>query len=133
MFIHQLDVATAFLNGHLDEKIYLSQPEGFSIPRKEHLICKLKQSLCDFKQSPKHWNVAKNEFLKSTLFVQSSADQCIYIREEDNIKELIAVNMDDLVIATDTKVSMVLRDSKQMILVSFIIVLVLANAMKEIL
>ncbi|KAG3056696.1 hypothetical protein PI125_g25513 [Phytophthora idaei] len=39
--IHQMDVKTALLNGFLEEEIYMAQPEGFKIPGKEHLVCKL--------------------------------------------------------------------------------------------
>ena len=43
--IHQMDVKTAFLNGYLDEEIYMEQPEGFVKPGQEHLVCKLLKSL----------------------------------------------------------------------------------------
>ncbi len=40
-----MDVVTAFLNEHLDEEIYMEQPEGFVKPGEEHLVCKLKRSI----------------------------------------------------------------------------------------
>ena len=43
MIIHQMDVVTAFLNGTVDEDIYMKQPEGYVQPGKEHLVCKLKK------------------------------------------------------------------------------------------
>ena len=43
--IHQMDVKTAFLNGDLEEKIYMEQPEGFVVPGKENKVCKLVKSL----------------------------------------------------------------------------------------
>ncbi|CAB3995164.1 Retrovirus-related Pol poly from transposon TNT 1-94 [Paramuricea clavata] len=51
MFIHQMDVVTAFLNGTLDEDIYMEQPEGYVVPGKENLVCHLKKSLYGLKQS----------------------------------------------------------------------------------
>jgi hypothetical protein len=42
--IHQMDVKTAFLNGELEEDIYMDQPQGFVQDGKEHLVCKLKKS-----------------------------------------------------------------------------------------
>ena len=53
--IHQMDVKTAFLNGDLEEEIYMAQPEGFTEPGKEHLVCKLHKSLYSLKQSPRAW------------------------------------------------------------------------------
>ena len=41
--LHQMDVKIAFLNGDIEEKIYMDQPEGFSMEGKDHMVCKLKK------------------------------------------------------------------------------------------
>ena len=50
-----MDVKTAFLNGDLDEEIYMVQPEGFVVPGQENKVCKLRKSLYGLKQAPKKW------------------------------------------------------------------------------
>ena len=51
--IHQMDVKTAFLNGELEEEIYMEQPEGFIVLGKAKKVCRLVKSLYGLKQSPK--------------------------------------------------------------------------------
>ena len=53
--LEQLDVKTAFLHGDLDEEIYMTQPEDFSTPGQEYLVCHLKKSLYGLKQTPRQW------------------------------------------------------------------------------
>jgi histone deacetylase 1/2 len=68
MKIHQMDVKIAFLNGDLEEEIYMEQPEGFT-QGGTHLVCKLHNFLYDLKQFPRAWNQKLNALLKSIKFV----------------------------------------------------------------
>ena len=43
--LHHVDVTTAFLNGVLEEEVYMQQPKGFMKPGEEHLVCKLNKSI----------------------------------------------------------------------------------------
>ena len=54
--IHQNDVKTTFLNGDLEEEIYMDQLEGFVKPRQESKVCKLTKFLYGLKQAPKQWH-----------------------------------------------------------------------------
>jgi hypothetical protein len=51
--IHQMDIKKAFLNGDLNEEVYMEQPEGFVINGLENKVYKLAKSLYDLKQAPK--------------------------------------------------------------------------------
>ena len=51
--VHQMDVKTTFLNGDLEEEIYMEQPEGFIVPKQKKKVCKLVKSLYGLKQAPK--------------------------------------------------------------------------------
>ena len=72
--MHQLDVTTAFLNGELEEDVYVKQPKGFVVEGQEHLVCKLKRSLYGLKQSPKCWNLTLHTQLMEMGFKQTSSD-----------------------------------------------------------
>jgi hypothetical protein len=71
MEIHLMDVKIAFLNGKLEEEIYMEQPQGFVHQGGEHLVCKLHKSLYGLKQSPRAWNQKLDAFLKSIEFMKS--------------------------------------------------------------
>ena len=111
MHIHQMDVVTAFLNGNLDEEIFMKQPEGFVKKGQEKLVCKLKKALYGLKQAPRCWNVVIDDFLKSLEFSRSAADQCVYIRDRNAVKTIIAIYVDDLVIMCDDEQELI--DVKQ--------------------
>jgi len=53
LIIHQMDVKTTFLNGELDEEIYMDQPEGFIVDGQENKVCRLLKSLYGLKQAHK--------------------------------------------------------------------------------
>ncbi len=107
MLIHQMDVVTAFLNGTLDEEIYMQQPEGYVEPGKEELVCRLKKSLYGLKQSPRCWNNAFKEFMLSLGFVQSDADLCVFIRVLNDKLAIVTVHVDDLILLTETEEEMI--------------------------
>ena len=62
--IWQMDVKTAFLNGHLSEDVYMVQPEGFVNPKYPNKVCKLKKSIYGLKQASRTWNHRFNEEIK---------------------------------------------------------------------
>ena len=53
LLVHQMDIKIAFLNGELDEEIYMDQPDGFIANGQEGNVCKLLKSLYGLKQAPK--------------------------------------------------------------------------------
>ena len=99
--LHQVDVTTAFLNGELEEEVYMQQPKGFSREGEEHLVCKLKKSIYGLKQSPRCWNTALEKQLKEMGFIQSTSDPCIYV-DAGGDTFFIGVYVGDIVLAGRT-------------------------------
>ena len=100
----QLDVKTAFLNGDLEEELYIAQPTGFILAGRESEICKLNRSIYGLKQASRAWNIKFHGFLTKFGFTRSSADQCVYIKKEENCLILLAIWVDDcLICSSDLK------------------------------
>ena len=100
----QMDVVTAFLNGDLDQEIYMMIPEGLRTPDNEDMVCKLQKSLYGLKQSPRQWYAKIDDFLVGTLkFVASMNDPCLYVRKSESTILIIALYVDDLLIVGNCK------------------------------
>ena len=82
--IHQMDVKTVFLNGELEEEIYMEQPEGFVVPGKEKKVCRLVKSLYGLKQAPKQWHEKFDHTMMSNGFKINECDKCVYIKNTPN-------------------------------------------------
>lgn len=97
--IHQMDVKTAFLNGNLDEEIYMEQPEGFIEPGSEHLVCKLRKSLYGLKQAPRVWYQTLTRFMEESGFHRITKDHCVFVGTLDGRTCYVAIYVDDLLIS----------------------------------
>ena len=62
--IHQMDVKSAFLNGVLEEEVYIEQPNGYVVKGQEDKVLKLKKALYGLKQAPRAWNSRIDKYLK---------------------------------------------------------------------
>ena len=101
-----LDIKTAFLNGNLDEKIYMSQLEGFLAPGREMEVCKLTKSIYGLKQASRVWNARFNDFLVTYGLTRSTADPCIYYRHKGEEMRILAIFIDDGLACSNKKESL---------------------------
>ncbi|GKE67236.1 retrotransposon protein, putative, ty1-copia subclass, partial [Tanacetum coccineum] len=76
--IWQMDVKTAFLNGYLDEDIYMVQPEGFVDLNHPRKVCKLQRFIYGLKQASRSWDKRFDEKIKKFGFAQNIDDPCVY-------------------------------------------------------
>jgi hypothetical protein len=76
--IHQMDVKIAFLNGHIEEEVYIEQPLGFEVHGRESHVCRLKKALYGLKQDPRAWYSRIDAYLQQLGFEKSEADPNLY-------------------------------------------------------
>ncbi|GKE12844.1 zinc finger, CCHC-type containing protein [Tanacetum coccineum] len=84
-----MDVKTTFLNGDLEEEVYMKQSGGFVMPGNEHKVYKLIKSLYGLKQAPKHWHQKFDEVVFSSGFLPNQSDKCVYSKLDDTGKGVI--------------------------------------------
>ena len=111
--LEQMGVKTAFLNGELDERTLMEQPDGFVKKGDEDKVCLLKKSLYGLKQSPRQWNLKFDSFMQKLEFQKSKFDLCVYMKDVNTKKAVyLLLYVDDMLIASgNPKVIQALKDS----------------------
>jgi hypothetical protein len=112
LVVHQMDVKTAFLNGDLEEEIYMDQPEGFVVHDKENKVCRLVKSLYRLKQAPKQWHEKFDKVMLLDGYKVNGSDKCVYTKFDDNLcGVIVCLYVDDMLIL-GTNIDVV-NDTKQ--------------------
>nr|GEV29905.1 retrovirus-related Pol polyprotein from transposon TNT 1-94 [Tanacetum cinerariifolium] len=102
MVVYQMDVKTAFLNGNLQEEVYVSQADGFVDQDNPNHVYKLKKALYGLKQAPRAWYDMLSSFLISSYFSKGSVDPTLFIRRNKNDLLLVQIYVDDIIFAAST-------------------------------
>ncbi|GJX53443.1 retrovirus-related pol polyprotein from transposon TNT 1-94 [Tanacetum coccineum] len=104
MIIYQMDVKTAFLNGDLNEEVYVSQPEGFVDPDHPTHVYRLNKALYGLKQAPRAWYNTLSRFLLENKFSKGVVDPTLFTRKTSKHILLVQIYVDDIIYAlTDPK------------------------------
>ena len=111
--IHQMDVKTAFLNGDLDEELYMEQPPGYKDPSQPNAVCKLDKSIYGLKQAPLQWYKKLSSVLIENDFSVSEADSGLFILKDKQNLLLLGLYVDDIILVST---SSSLRDAVKHIL-----------------
>jgi hypothetical protein len=96
--LRQVDVTTAFLNGDLDETIYMVQPPGFE--ESGNLVCHLRKSLYGLRQAPRQWHIKLKAVLEEMGFFATDSDPGLFIKSTKAGNIYLLVYVDDLLIAS---------------------------------
>ena len=92
-----MDVKSAFLNGYIEEEVYVRQPPGFENPKNPHLVFKLSKALYGLKQAPRAWYDRLKTFLLNNNFEMGKVDKTLFILRHGNDFLLAQIYVDDII------------------------------------
>lgn len=95
--IFQMDVKSAFLNGVLEEEVYIEQPPGYMKIGEEKKVLKLKKALYGLKQAPRAWNTRIDTYFKESGFKQCPYEHALYTKKSGGNVLFVALYVDDLI------------------------------------
>jgi hypothetical protein len=98
MELHQLDVKTVFLNGELEEEIYMQQPQGYK-EEGPGTICHLKKMLYGLRQAPRAWHTRLKAELEALGFRASEIDPALFVKGAGQQATYVLVWVDDILVA----------------------------------
>ncbi|KAK4406351.1 Retrovirus-related Pol polyprotein from transposon TNT 1-94 [Sesamum angolense] len=95
--IYQMDVKSAFLNGYIDEEIYVEQPQGFIAKGSEEKVLRLKKALYGLKQAPRAWYSRIDKYFMDRGFRRSLSEPTLYIKNQGNDTLIVSLYVDDII------------------------------------
>ncbi len=98
--VMQADFPNAYVNADIEEDVYVCQPKGLEQRDKDGYVCKLKKALYGCPISGRRWNQTLTKALISLGFKGTSIDHCLFHRESGNIKDLLAIYVDDVLVTS---------------------------------
>lgn len=108
---YQVDFTAAFLNGSLDEPVYMSQPPGYEDSEHPEWVCEVTNAIYGLKQSPRQWNKTLHALLTTLGLTQSKFDPTLYFKIRDGrLVCAVAVHVDDLAVVGEESIIQRLMD-----------------------
>jgi len=96
-----MDVKSSFLNGDLEEEVYIEQLEGFQLTDNPDFVCKLKKLMYGLKQAPRAWYHKLDKYLQQQGFKKGFIDSNLYIKTESQNLLVVLVYVDDIVFGSN--------------------------------
>jgi hypothetical protein len=95
--LYHMDVKSAFLNGVIQEEVYVRQPPDFENPKYPHRVYKLSNALYGLKQAPRAWYARLKTFLLEHGYVMGSVDKTLFSLKHGTDFLLVQIHMDDII------------------------------------
>ena len=95
--LFQMDVKSAFLNGFIDEEVYVQQPPGFVDPTFPNHVYKLTKALYGLKQAPRAWYGRLSSFLIENDFIRGTNDTTLFTKKRNDAILLVQIYVDDII------------------------------------
>jgi len=96
-----MDIKSAFLNGDLNEEVYIEQPNGFILGNDPKLVCRLKKALYGLKQAPRAWYYWLDKYLHQQGFIKGSTDSNLYIKIDNDKLLILVLYVDDIIFGSN--------------------------------
>jgi hypothetical protein len=111
--LHQMGVKTTFLNGAIEEEVYIEKPQGFEVHSRDTHVCRLKKDLYGLKKVPRDWYTKIDSYLTRLGFSKSHANPNLYYKFVDNALVIILLYVyDDLFITGEE--SLIIQCKKEL-------------------
>lgn len=114
--IHQMDVKITFLNGTINQEVYIEKPEVFEENNRDTHVCRHKKALYGLKQSPRAWYERVDAYLLRIGFMKSSIDPILYIEVMNYELVIMLLYVDDVFI---TAMEIRIQECKKMLVAEF--------------
>ncbi|GJS70450.1 retrovirus-related pol polyprotein from transposon TNT 1-94 [Tanacetum coccineum] len=95
--LYQMDVKSAFLNGFINEEVYVAQPPGFIDFAKPNYVYRLKKALYGLKQAPKAWYDRLKAFLIKHDYSMGMVDNTLFTKKKDSNLIIVQIYVDDII------------------------------------
>ena len=109
---YQMDAKSAFLNGKLEEEVYIEQSGGFLLLENGVYVYELKKALYGLKQAPRAWFLRLDKYLEKQGYKRGATDSNLYIKIEDKNIIIVVVYVDDLIFGSNLQILSVKFASK---------------------
>jgi hypothetical protein len=101
--LYQMDVKSAFLNGYINEEVYVEQPPSFKDYKKLNHVYKLKKTLYSLKQAPRAWYEKLRDFLLSKGFIMGKVDITLLTKKIGKDLFVLQIYMDDIIFGSNNQ------------------------------